>query len=386
MDAAEPMTRRQLLYLGLGAACSGALYGCRCVTGFPPNLTMPVFSGYKDYVFTDVANEVPCSNRSVKSVGTSTPVARVFYPTTDGTPSCAPMLTGCEKFPLVVLIHGSCPGSDPFLPYTQLSYFAGQIARAGYVVAITFAGGVLAPSPAEIASLQQVYNYMFNTWEYRATLMPAPNTAVAGHSYGGTLAAALAGVLPLRAFVSLSGTFGQVAFPLTARSLLSNIRVPSLFLWNQNDDPGLNATMYVPTEPVNGQLWSFVGTPKHGVLFAGLARHGDYLNAGTDQGCGQGTCNLVRPLAADIATTFLTKYLPPQSTGAIRVTIPDSLFIRPQDLPPPPTKVSYSANYLPGLASSMLASSAPNSEKQPCVEQLFWQTTASQGTTYLVPA
>jgi hypothetical protein len=383
MDAAEQMTRRQLLYLGVGAAFSGALYGCRCATGFPPNLTMPVLSGYKDYVITDVANEIPCSNRSIKEVGTSAPVARVFYPTIDGTQPCASMLTGCEQFPLVLLIHGSCPGVDP---YIQWSYFAGQLARAGYVVAITSAGGMLATgNPSDVAPFQQVYNYMRNTWEYRATLMPSPNTAIAGHSYGGTRAAELAGVLPLKAFVSLSGTFGQVVAPLTVQALLSNIRVPSLFFWNQNDDIYLNATMYVPSEPVNGQMWSFIGAPKHGVLFAGPARHGDYLVAGTAGGCAQGDCSLIRPLAADLATTFLTKYLPPQSTGAIRVTVPDTLFVRPQDLPPPPTKVSYAANYLTGLASSKLASGVPNSEKVPCYEQLFWET-KSQGTTYLVPA
>jgi hypothetical protein len=371
-----------MLYLGVGAALSGAFYGCdKCDAGFPPNLAMPVFSGYKDYVIQSVANKR--SARVIPGAGTPTPLARVFYPTLDGTQPGAAILTGCEQFPLVLLIHGSCPSVDP---YIQWSYFAGQLVRAGYVVAITSAGGFLATGdPAELAALQGVYNFMYNDWEYRATLMPPPNTAIAGHSFGGTLAAELAGVLSSKAFVGLSGAFGQVTGSLTVQALLSNVRVPSLFLWNPNDDPGFNAAMYNPQEPLDGQMWSFVGPPKHGVLFA-AGKHGDYLLTGTAGGCSQGNCNLGMLLAADLATTFLTKYLPPQGAGAIPDSVPDSLFVRPQDLPPPPKNGFYAGQYLGGLASSKQVSGAPDPKKQPCFEQLFWVTPSSQGTTYVVPA
>jgi hypothetical protein len=196
---------------------------------------------------------------------------------------------------------------------------------------------------------------MRNSWEFRATLMPSPNTAVIGHSFGGTGAAELAGVIPLKAFVGLSGTFGQVT-GLTVQALLSNIRVPSLFLWNHNDDPVLNAEMFNPAQPPDGQMWSFVGTPKHGVVFSKGA-HGDYL-----------------------------LHLPPQGAGAIPQSVPDSLFVRPQDLPSPPDHGFYAGGYLVGLANSKQVSSRPDPEKQPCFEQLFWDTGQSQGTTFLIPA
>jgi len=366
------MTRRNFLKLGAAASLSGGFYGCApCAAGFPPNLAMPVFYGYKEYVINVHNNQNPI------------PIARVFYPTIDGTPPGAAILTDCEQFPLVLLIHGDCPGVDP---YIQWIYFAGQLARAGYVVAVTAAGGFLATGdPSELADLQRAHDYMRNSWEYRATLMPSPNTAVAGHSFGGTAAAELAGVLPLKAFVGLSGTFGQVTGSLSVQALLANIRVPSLFLWNHNDDPWVDAEMYLPDEPLAGQMWSFVGAPKHGVVFANGA-HADYLLPGTSGGCGQGDCNLVRPLAVDLTTTFLTKYLPPQGAGAIPQSVPDSLFVRPQDLPPPPNNGFYAGAYLGGLASSKQVSDRPDPEKQPCFEQLFWETSASQSTTYLIPA
>jgi hypothetical protein len=382
------MTRRNFLKLGAAASLSGGFYGCEpCAAGFPPNLAWPVFYGYKDYVIDNVQS----AQRQTRRNGSTgfwdpIPIARVFYPTIDGTPPGAKILTGCEQFPLVLLIHGDCPDVDP---YIQWNYFAGQLARAGYVVAVTAAGGFLATGdPSELADLERAHNYMRNSWEYRATLMPSPNTAVAGHSYGGTAAAELAGVLPLKAFVGLSGTFGQVPpGSLSVQALLEKIRVPSLFLWNNsdNDDPELGAEMYNPDDPPDGQMWSFVGVPKHGVVFANGA-HADYLVSGTSGKCGQGHCPLVRLLAVDLTTTFLTKYLPPQGAGAIPQSVPDSLFVRPQDLPPPPNHGFYAGQYLSGLASSKQVSDRPDPEKQPCFAQLFWETSASQSPTYLIPA
>jgi hypothetical protein len=356
------MTRRELLRLGGTSIIGGWLYGCgRCDAGFPPNLTMPVFYGYKDYVVNK-------------------PIARVFYPSIEGTPAGASILTNCEPFPLVLLIHGDCHDG---VPYNQWLYCAAQLARAGYVVAVTFAGGFLATGNLqETVDLQGVHTYMRSEWEYRDTLMASPNTAVIGHSFGGTVAAELATQIPIMAFVSLSGTFGQVTS--NPQAILQGIHGPSLFVWNTNDDPGLDAEMFRPDLPPAGQFWSLIGTPKHAVRIIGGA-HGDYLTSGTSTNCAQGTCNLVRPLSVDLTTTFLTKYMPPGGLTGIASLVPDSLFVRPQDLPPPPANGFYAGSYLQGLASSKQTSGAPDSTKQPCFEQIFWQTNASQGSTYLIP-
>ncbi len=377
------MTRRDLLRLGVASALGGWLSGCaRCDAGFPPNMTMPVFYGYKDYVYTPPLTNAPLAKKATGVINNPVPMARVFYPSIAGTPAGAPILTNCEPFPLVLLVHGDCPDG---VPYNQWLYFAGQLARAGYVVAVTSAGGMLATGDAraDTVDLQGVHTYMRTDWEYRDTLMPSPNTAVIGHSFGGTLAAELATQIPIKAFVSLSGTFGQVT--AGPQVVLSPLRGPCLFLWNTNDDPFFDAVMYLPNQPLAGQFWSLIGAPKHGVSIAGGA-HGDYLTSGTSTDCHQGTCNLVRPLSVDLTTTFLTKYLPPGGLTGIAGLVPDSLIVRPQDLPPPPNHGFYAGGFLGGLASSKQTSSQPDSTKQPCFEQVFWQTSSSQGPTYLIPS
>jgi dienelactone hydrolase len=373
------MTRRDLLRLGVGSALGGWLSGCaRCDAGFPPNMTMPVFYGYKDYVYTPPLTNAPLARTATGVINNPVPVpmARVFYPSIAGTPAGAPILTNCEPFPLVLLVHGDCGG----VPYQQWIDFAGQLARAGYVVAVTSAGGVLASGDVQgdTLDLQGVHTYMRSAWEYRDTLMASPNTALIGHSYGGTLAAELATLIPIKAFVSLSGTFGQVT--AGPQAILSSLRGPCLFIWNTVDDVIPGAVMAAPT----GQMWSLVGAPKHGVSITGGA-HGDYLASGTTTSCHQGTCNLVRQVSVDITTTFLTKYLPPGGLTGIAGLVPDSLIIRPQDFPPPPNHGLYAGGFLGGLAASTQTSSQPDSTKQ-CFEQLFWQTGSSQGSTYLIPS
>jgi len=378
------MTRRDLLRLGVASALGGWLSGCaRCDAGFPPNMTMPVFYGYKDYVYTPPLTYAPLARNATGVINSPVPMARVFYPSIAGTPAGAPILMNCEPFPLVLLVHGDCPDG---VPYNQWLYFAGQLARAGYVVAVTSAGGRLATGDArgDTVDLQGVHTYMRTDWEYRDTLMPSPNTAVIGHSFGGTLAAELATQIPVKAFVSLSGTFGQVT--AGPQVVLSPLRGPCLFLWNTSfDDQTADAVMYLPNQPLAGQFWSLIGAPKHGVSIAGGA-HGDYLTSGTSTDCHQGTCNLVRPLSVDFTTTFLTKYLPPGGLTGIAGLVPDSLIVRPQDLPPPPNHGFYAGGFLGGLASSKRTSSQPDSTKQPCFEQVFWQTSSSQGSTYLIPS
>jgi len=100
----------------------------------------------------------------------------------------------------------------------------------------------------------------------------------------------------------------------------------------------------------------------------------------------QGQCDLVRPVAVDLAIMFLARYLPPEGAGAIPSAVPDSLIVRPADLPPPQQHGFYSGAYLEGLSSSKQVSNKPDAKTQPCFEQVFWETGSSHGNTYLVPA
>jgi hypothetical protein len=93
----------------------------------------------------------------------------------------------------------------------------------------------------------------------------------------------------------------------------------------------------------------------------------------------------VNPLSVDLTITFLTKYLPPGGLTGIAGLVPDSLIVVPQNLPPPPDQGFYAGAFFNGLGSSQQTSSQPDSTKQPCFEELFWQTGSSQGSIYLIP-
>lgn len=160
------------------------------------------------------------------------------------------------------------------------------------------------------------------------------------------------------------------------------IPVPSLFLWNNDDDPGLGAQLYAVSRPPTGQMWSSIRTPKHGVIFEG-GNHGDYMLAGSAPRCAQqGPCNLVRALAADFVTTFVSKYLPPEYAFAAPTWIPDSLIVRQQNLPSPPQQGFYGGPFLLGFSVS-----AQSQFRSPgtCVQNVLWQTASSTGSTFLIP-
>ena len=204
------LTRRKVLALGIASCLSAKLSGCvslsslqpNCPINWAPSFLSPVFYGFKDY---------------------ADPAVRVYYPSLDGSPASAAILSQCERFPLVLFIHGDCSGN----PFTQWISLPAQLARSGYVVAVTRFGGALGTGdPAVTAPLRQVHDWMRSTWEFRDRLLPAPRTAVVGHSFGATLAAQLVTEIPVTAFAGLSGTFGQLLDPSAA---LSKIHVPRCF-------------------------------------------------------------------------------------------------------------------------------------------------------------
>lgn len=384
------LTRREALELSVASCLSAALAGCvsqlsSCPIGWVPTMLAPVFYGYKDYVACQ--NIIDCATVTrgkgpVPRLPPSAPpdsnlAARIYYPSLDGLPQNAAILSPCRRFPLVIFIHGDC-GGDPYLQWLQLP---AQLARSGYVVMVTTYGGILAAGdPAQTAPLRTLHGWVRNHWEYKDSLMPSPSTAVMGHSYGGTLEGQLATEVPVMALVSLSGTFGASNYGLT---LLPNIAVPSLCLWNDNDDAGFGAKLFRPDLPPTGQPWTLLPVPKHAVIFRN-GQHADYMEPNTAANCAQGgPCGLVRALATDFVTAFLSKYVPPEFGAGVVSYVPDSLFVRPQDLPARTFEQEfYAGSFLNAFEGSKLWNFPANVA---CRETLIWQTAASTGQVYLIP-
>lgn len=378
------LIRRQFLALGLASGLSGCVnlkdLQPNCPISWAPSLTAPVFYGYKDYgecigtsCFPVLAMRVPGAVLPPTIFDQVRPAMRVYYPSLDGSPSNAAILDLCERFPLVLLVHGDCGGGNPYL---QWDLMPAQLARCGYVVAVTQFGGVLSQGRAsDTLKLHQAAHWLRTYWEHADRIMAPPNTAVIGHSYGATLAAQLAAEMPLKAFASLSGEFGDVTWE-PPRTMLSRITVPSLFCWNNNDDASLGAKL-------ENELWNAVGLPKHGIVFMnGL--HGDYLRPNT--GCTQsqtGGCQQVRGLAADFVTTFMAKYMPPQYDFGAFTWVPDNLFVRPQDLPAPPENGFYAGGVLSTFAESHKYPGFQPPPSNTCVERVFWQTPSILGFMFV---
>lgn len=135
-----------------------------------------MFYGYTDYG-SPLTNAPEALARGITLP--PEPAVRVYYPSLEGSPQGAPILSMCEQLPLVLFIHGDCDG----VPYDQWIELPAQLARSGYVVVVTSYGGFLATGdPAITAPLRQVHDRMRTTWEHRDRLMPSPHTAVVGHS------------------------------------------------------------------------------------------------------------------------------------------------------------------------------------------------------------
>jgi pimeloyl-ACP methyl ester carboxylesterase len=265
------LTRRDTLKLGFTSCLSASLIGCSnqlpgCPVSWVPSLLAPVFYGYKDY--NACANLADCEvNHPIALSDVTLPAnpntaMRVYYPTLDGSPQNAAILSGCRRFPLVIFVHGMCGGT----PYEQWIELPGELARSGYVVAVTNYGGVIATGdPTVTAPLHTVHQWFREHWEYKDHLMPSPNTAVVGHSYGATLAAQLANEIPAMAFASLSGVFADPN--VNANILLSPLAVPSLFFWGSATD--FDAILFRPDQPLGGPLWSLLlKKTAHAIVFS----------------------------------------------------------------------------------------------------------------------
>ncbi|MCP2636667.1 hypothetical protein K0817_008830 [Microbacterium sp. HD4P20] len=295
-----------------------------------PSVLAPVFYGHADHGTAD---------------GLPGPV-RVFYPSVDGSPQDAQMLTGVGRYPVVLFLHGQCAEPEHYLKWDLVPM---QLARSGYVVIVPklsstppFGGGADADFDVATSAL----TWLRTQWEHRAELMPRPMTGVVGHSWGALLGGAVAEHLQaqgsISAFASLSG--GWMEWPPNPPRPL-DLDFATLFAWGTGQSD-LFAQLSGPAAAILAQPRGAV----HHVAFRD-GEHFDYFREGSTT-CGRafrGPCSLMRPLAADFVTTFLSHYMPPQRWSALATLIPHSLVPPPLDLTP--QQEFFAGGHLTGFAA-----------------------------------
>lgn len=283
-----------------------------CPIPWQPSVFAPVFHGYRDLeVFLPDEPVVATARTAASAVGAERPPfdrpgtdvrLRVFFPTVDGSPQHASIQRGCHPFPLVLLAHGHCAEERHWQKWWELP---ATLARSGYVVLLpelprTAAGTAPSGNTFEQQLVHRLVRWARSGWEHRDRLMPAPATALVGHSFGGGLTAHVAASAPWQyaAHAALSAVEYDAG--------LARSSMPKLLTWGT--EPGLE----VLTVPFGRWREQFSG-PTHVVEVHG-GGHWDYLPAGRS-GCegdpGRGPCHLVPHLAGDVVACFLTRYLRP---------------------------------------------------------------------------
>lgn len=280
-----------------------------------PSVLAPVFYGFADHD---------------EDEGLLSP-ARVFYPSLDGSPQDAPMLTGVGRYPVVLFLHGQCTesGTGPE-HYLRWDIVPAQLARSGFVVIVP---RLTSQAPfgenADFTTAMRAVEWVRTTWDHRQELLPRPMTAVAGHSWGallgGLVAKSLRAQQSLSAFASLSG--GWLEWPSVPPRPL-DLDVATLFMWGTG-----SSDLFANLGGASHSVLDAVVGARHEVVFQD-GEHWDYFREGSTS-CGglfRGPCSLMRPLAADFLTTFLTHYMPPQKWSFLASTIPHTLVPPPLDL------------------------------------------------------
>ncbi len=298
-----------------------------CPIGWQPDALDPVFFGVQD-----------------AGPSTGAPVdLRVFFPSLDEEPSTASILAGCGRYPLVVLVHGHCPGdSNHYLRWFRLP---AQLARAGYVVVVPRLAGMDAGDDPgkvdhqDIPTLVAVLTWARFVWEHASTLLGAPMTGFVGHSFGAMLAARFVVGGPVSVYAGLSGPWEDWNGP-TPRPL-DRLTVPNLLVWGSASDLFTD---------IDG-LWDQLATPRHRVVFPN-GEHFDYFPAPDLPPCAhglRGPCQAQAPAVDDLVTMFFGRYLPPQLGVDLVERVPASLV--PPRLDLTPEQRPFAGGFLTGFAS-----------------------------------
>ena len=305
-----------------------------CPIAWKPSVFAPVFYGYQDTiavlrpeVHSGGAAEVVSSASARIGPGETAvfghPV-RIWFPSLDGSPQHAQILEGCGRYPLVILAHGSCPEDEDH--YQLWFELPAVLARCGYVVVMPDLHlGAPSGNDAEQALIGRLAGWARSQWAHADLVMPAPATALVGHSWGAGLLGHVAAESPdsYAAYVSLSG----VEVP----GEVHRSTMPKLLAW------GGDLTLEVLGVQVS--QWELLTPPAHVAEFQD-AGHWDYLPAGRsacddlDGRPQRGTCPLTPFLAGDIVACFLTRYLRPEGVPIFDWG-PFQLFVIARSLRPP---------------------------------------------------
>jgi len=188
------------------------------------------------------------------------------------------------------------------------------------------------------AELVSVLDWIRADWEYADSVLPAPATGLAGHSYGAMNADILATEIEVKGVAMLSAPWTDWSVPPWP---FTQVAVPQLFTW------GTGSGDFYAVVP--GNLWEETGLPRHRLVFTG-ADHWDYLYNQSipcrdDEG-GRGPCPWVGAVAADYLTMFFARYLPPENWPNLPDEIPPTL--EPPPLVLTPAQQFYAGSYLQG--------------------------------------
>jgi dienelactone hydrolase len=300
----------------------------------------------------------------------------VFFPSLDGSPSFAPPLLGCGRYPLVLLAHGNCTGDGASQHYRSW-FVASTLARAGYVVvvpALPATESGVSPwetSHPDLARIDGTLTWVRNQWEFGGMLRPG-STGILGHSFGSLLAARFAATSggtanAISAYASLSGVWA--AWPSSPARPINSLTIPKLFIWGTGfSDVDAN---------LSSGLWNAVPAPKHRAVLAD-AEHFDYLKpfhsacADPAQGADRGPCESSDLLARELVFTFFGKYLPPENAAAALAGLPNSLKL-------PPLTLTTEQEFFAGL--HRIAADVYQSSPE-CSASLAWLTSSPGNASF----
>ncbi|MDX6515477.1 MAG: hypothetical protein QOH73_1143, partial [Gaiellaceae bacterium] len=297
----------------------GVLAEPGCPIGWQPNALAPVFYGFRDYdvQFPLVATARLAPGAVGADPGLPVHRARVFFPSLDGSPQNAAILSGCGRFPVIVFAHGECQQDVDH--YKQWFEIPALLARAGFIVVVPELSQSLPVGSNDHAIVGGMFGWIRSDWEFRATALPSPANGVVGHSFGGGVAAEFVKLNPggVAAFASLSGQTGEGLAPV------ANAQIPKLFTFGS--DALMDAILLDLNPLPTGPAWPGLLPPKHVAILKDIG-HFDYLRAGRVPCEGlRGTCTHTPALAAELLVMFFGRYLRPEGVPDLRPRIPASL-------------------------------------------------------------
>ncbi len=361
---------RRLFVSGVGEVLGdpGRFQSAECPIGWQPSVFTPVFYGHRDHTVRlpfvpDVVATALTRPRPGAELPGITARLRAFYPSLDGAPADAPLLSHCGRYPLVLFAHGQCGEPDHFQKWFEV---AATLARCGNVVLVpelpeTNRGTSPSQNDVEVQLLRRLIRWARADSDYAGVLLPDPATGLAGHSFGAALTGRLVveNLVQVTAHASLSGTYPSALQPRT---------IPKLATWGTGMEDVL-----VPIEEWQDRL----AAPAH-VVEIHDAGHWDYLPQGRSTCTGQpGDCTLVPALAADVVALFFGRYLPPERWADVSSWIPLPWFRISRSLQPPPLLLTTEQRF---FAGGHFSAWRLLDERSECGLTLNWKTPGSSGS------